>query len=94
MIGAATVTTASHSVAREAPAVFGGKPTRTGGAQRGGAEAARQHLPGVTIRGRPRSYGLRQVDVEAATMPTKPAEPSAPSMTPSSSLSAAVNNAS
>jgi hypothetical protein len=45
----------------------------------------------VTTCGQPHSYGPRQVDVEAATMPTKPAEPSARSMTPSSSLSAAVN---
>jgi hypothetical protein len=43
VIGAATLTTASHGAAREAPGAVGGKPTRTGGAQRRGAEAARQH---------------------------------------------------
>jgi hypothetical protein len=32
VIGAATLTTASHGAAREAPAAVDGKPTRTGGA--------------------------------------------------------------
>jgi hypothetical protein len=63
--GDAILATASHGTLREAPRAVGGKPTRTGGVQRRGAEAARQHLPGVTTCGRPRSYGLRQVDAEA-----------------------------
>jgi len=54
-------------------------PHRRRAASRSGSGAAA--LPGVTTCGRPRSYGLRQVDGEAATMPRKPAEPSAPSMT-------------
>jgi hypothetical protein len=45
VIGAATLTTASHGAAREAPGAVGGKPTRTGGTQRRGAEAARQPCP-------------------------------------------------
>jgi len=45
VVGAATLTTASHGAAREAPGAVGGKPTRTGGAQHRGAEAARQHCP-------------------------------------------------
>jgi hypothetical protein len=45
VIGATTLTTASHGRLREAPRVVSGKPTRTGGAQRRGAEAARQHCP-------------------------------------------------
>jgi hypothetical protein len=32
VIGAATLTTASHGTLREAPRAVGGKPTRTGGA--------------------------------------------------------------
>jgi hypothetical protein len=81
----------SHGAEREAPGVVGGKPTRTGGARRRRSGSGAAALPGVTTCGRPHSYGLRQVDVEAATIPTKPAEPSAPSMAPSSSSSAAVN---
>jgi hypothetical protein len=45
VIGAATLTTASHGTLRKAPRAVGGKPTRTAGAQRRGAEAARQHCP-------------------------------------------------
>jgi hypothetical protein len=45
VIGAATLTRASRGAAREVPGVIGGKPTRTAGAQRRGAEAARQHCP-------------------------------------------------
>src|SRR5436305_14330433 len=41
VIGAVTLTTASHGTLREVPRAVGGKPTRTGGAQRRGAEAAR-----------------------------------------------------
>ncbi|MGH3869014.1 MAG: hypothetical protein ACRDQ4_23425 [Pseudonocardiaceae bacterium] len=47
VIGAATVTTASDGVAREAPGTIGGQadPHRRRAAQRRGAEAVRQHCP-------------------------------------------------
>ncbi|MGH3590547.1 MAG: hypothetical protein ACRDRF_05890 [Pseudonocardiaceae bacterium] len=45
VVGAATVTTAPATARHEAPGAVGGKPTRTAGAQRRGAEAARQHCP-------------------------------------------------
>jgi hypothetical protein len=92
VIGAATLTTTSHGTLREAPQSgrWQADPHRRRAAPRSGSGAAA--LPGVTTCGRPRSYRLRQVDAEAARMPTKPAEPSAPSMTRSSSPSAAVNS--
>ena len=92
VIGAATVTTANDRAAREAPGAHRGQadPHRRRAAPRSGSGAAA--LPGGTTCGWPRSYGLRQVDVEAATMLTKLAELSAPSMTRSSSPSAAANS--
>jgi hypothetical protein len=90
-VGAVTLTTASHG--RGARGDRSGRwqadPHRRRAAPRSGSGAAA--LPGVTTCGWPRSYGLRRVDVEAATMPTKLAGLSAPSMTRSSSPSAAVN---
>jgi hypothetical protein len=94
VIGAATLTTAQprHTARGDQSGRWQTDPYRRRAAPRSGSGAAA--LPGVTTCGRPRSYGLRQVDAEAATMPTKPAEPSASSMTRSSSPSAAVNKVS
>lgn len=83
-IGAVTVTTTLWAACRTGPQIFEGKPTRTAGAQRRGAEAARQHCLAAPLQTARVRAGLRHVDEQAATMPTKTTATCAPSMAPSS----------